>query len=219
MTQMYPAGAPPNKELADTWTWDFFLQARREMPQGRPPVRRRAGQTGDTANWVGAVFNSHGAELVDKDGNTTVKSRTVKAGAGLVQAARAVLAAERLFAWDDSSQQQGADLGPGALIFNPPSAWAVACATRRRSPSSAGTSRRRRGRRAGFDPAATVVSGAYGSSRQNKAAAKSLVLFLWSKESVEQAAAGGGRGYDIPPFAKLARLQDLGRGSAAQGRL
>jgi hypothetical protein len=27
LTQMYPAGAPPNKELADRWTWDLFLQA------------------------------------------------------------------------------------------------------------------------------------------------------------------------------------------------
>ncbi|MBV9201414.1 MAG: ABC transporter substrate-binding protein, partial [Alphaproteobacteria bacterium] len=27
LTQMYPAGASPNKELADRWTWDLFLQA------------------------------------------------------------------------------------------------------------------------------------------------------------------------------------------------
>src|SRR5690348_9659517 len=27
LTKMYPAGAPPDKELADKWTWDFFLTA------------------------------------------------------------------------------------------------------------------------------------------------------------------------------------------------
>ncbi len=31
LTKMYPAGAPPDKELTDNWTWDFWLKGRREM--------------------------------------------------------------------------------------------------------------------------------------------------------------------------------------------
>src|SRR4051812_13153671 len=27
VTKMYPAGAPPDKELQDQWSWDFFMQA------------------------------------------------------------------------------------------------------------------------------------------------------------------------------------------------
>ena len=32
----------------------------------------------DAVNWVGAVFPAYGAELVDKDGNITVKSDATK---------------------------------------------------------------------------------------------------------------------------------------------
>ena len=42
------------------------------------PSGCRSGQTGDSANWVGAVFTAYGADLVDKDGNITVKSEPVK---------------------------------------------------------------------------------------------------------------------------------------------
>ena len=35
------------------------------MPLGRPS---------DAVDWVGAVFASHGAQLVDQEGNITVKS-------------------------------------------------------------------------------------------------------------------------------------------------
>ena len=31
LTKMYPAGAPPDKELADKWTWDTFLDGGREV--------------------------------------------------------------------------------------------------------------------------------------------------------------------------------------------
>ena len=76
---MYPAGAPPDKELADKWTWDFLARGGREMLT-RPAFRSgcRSARPANSMNWVGAMFAAHGAELVDKDGNITVKSDATK---------------------------------------------------------------------------------------------------------------------------------------------
>ena len=35
VTKMYPAGAPPDQQLADNWTWDVLSRGRRKMLQGR----------------------------------------------------------------------------------------------------------------------------------------------------------------------------------------
>src|SRR5689334_489124 len=34
ITKMYPAGAPPDKELQDQWTWDFFTEAAKKCAKG-----------------------------------------------------------------------------------------------------------------------------------------------------------------------------------------
>src|ERR1700756_4893407 len=67
LTKMYPAGAPPDKELTDSWTWDFFLAAAEKCFKAGYPFGMPLGQTGDSVNWVGAVFNAYGAVLVDQE--------------------------------------------------------------------------------------------------------------------------------------------------------
>ena len=106
---MYPAGAPPDKELTDNWTWDFFLDAAEKCHKAGYPFGLPLGQTGDTRNWVGAVFNAYGAELVDKDGNITVKSDATKQVLEWFKKLVPVLPPD-VFAWDDVEQQQVADL-------------------------------------------------------------------------------------------------------------
>src|SRR5205814_10398292 len=69
------------------------------------PFGLAIGQTGDTANWVGAVFNAYGAQLVDKDGNTTVKSDAVKQVLAWFQKLVPFLPPD-VFAWDDSSNNR-----------------------------------------------------------------------------------------------------------------
>src|SRR5258708_39442735 len=44
ITEMYPAGGPPNKELADNWNWDTFLTAAMKCfaagsPNGLPAAK------------------------------------------------------------------------------------------------------------------------------------------------------------------------------------
>ncbi len=66
LTKMYPAAAPPDKALADNWTWDFFLAAAEKCFKAGYPFGMPLGQTGDSVNWVGAVFAAYGAVMVDQ---------------------------------------------------------------------------------------------------------------------------------------------------------
>jgi len=68
---MYPPGAPANKELADKWTWDAFLDAAEKCAKGGYPFGMPLGQTTDSVDWVGTVFNAYGAQFVDSVGERT----------------------------------------------------------------------------------------------------------------------------------------------------
>jgi ABC-type glycerol-3-phosphate transport system substrate-binding protein len=200
LKQMYPADAPPNKELTDKWTWDFFLQAAEKCHKAGHPFGVALGQTGDTANWVGAVFTSYGAELVDKDGNTTVNSPAVKQVLEWFKRLVPVLPPD-VFAWDDSSNNKALISGQAAFIFNPPSAWAVAVRDAPKVAEQCWHFPSPKGPKGRFDPSNPSFWGIWKFS-QNKTAAKSLTRFLWERSSVEQLVAGS-KGYDIPAFAKL----------------
>jgi len=204
LTQMYPAGAPPNKELTDKWTWDFFLQAAEKCHKAGHPFGLAIGQTGDTANWVGAVFAAYGAELVDKDGKITVKSEPVKQVLDWFKRLVPFLPPD-VFAWDDSSNNKALISGQAALIFNPPSAWAVAVRDAPKVAEQCWHFSSPKGPKGRFDPAQPSFWGIWNFS-PNKAAAKSLALHLWQKESVEQLVAGS-HGYDIPCFGSLRQFK------------
>jgi ABC-type glycerol-3-phosphate transport system substrate-binding protein len=194
LTQMYPAaGGQPNKELTDKWTWDFFLQAAEKCQKAGHPFGMPLGQTGDSANWIGAVFNAHGAELVDKDGNITVKTEPVKQVMEWFKKLVAVLPQD-VFAWDDSSNNK-------ALIMNPPSAWAVAVRDAPKVAEQCWHFPSPKGPKGRFDPAQPSFWGIWNFS-PNKSAAKSLALYLWETPQVEQLVAAS-KGYDIPAFGSL----------------
>src|SRR5579884_470215 len=125
LTQMYPAEKPPNKELTDKWTYDFFLQAAEKCAKGGYPFGLPIGQTSDSANTIGATFRAFGAELVDKDGNITVKSDPVRQVLEYYKKLVPHLPQD-VFAWDDAGNNKWLISGKGALIQNPPSAWALA---------------------------------------------------------------------------------------------
>jgi len=205
LTQMYPAsGAGGNKELTDKWTWDFFLTAAEKCNKAGHPFGLALGQTGDTANWLGALFNAYGAELVDKDGNITVKSDPVKQVLEYMKKLVPQLPSD-VFAWDDSSNNKALISGQAALIFNPPSAWAVAVRDAPKVAEQCWHFSSPKGPKGRFDPAQPSFWGIWKFS-PNKAAAKSLALHLWEKESVEQLVAAS-HGYDIPCFGTLRQFK------------
>jgi ABC-type glycerol-3-phosphate transport system substrate-binding protein len=200
LQQMYPAGASPNKELTDKWTWDFFLTAAEKCFKAGYPFGMPLGTTNDSVNWVDAVFRTHGAFLVDVEGNITVKSDAVRQVLGWFQKLVPVLPPD-VFAWDDASNNKWLISGKGALIMNPPSAWAVAVRDAPKVAEQCWTFPSPKGPKGRCDPGVPFFWGIWKFS-QNKAAAKSLLTFLSQRSSAEQLVAAS-HGYDIPPFANL----------------
>ena len=72
-----------------------------------------------------SVLRAHGAQMTDKDGNITVKSDATKQVLEWFKKLVPVLPPD-VFAWDDASNNKALISGQSSLIFNPPSAWAVA---------------------------------------------------------------------------------------------
>jgi ABC-type glycerol-3-phosphate transport system substrate-binding protein len=104
-------------------------------------------------------------------------------------------------AWDNASNNKYLISGKGALIMNPPSAWAVA---KRDAPQVAeqlwthGMPAGPNGRYAPFLP---YFWGIWNFGK-NKSAAKDLVLHLSQRSAVEKMVVASA-GYDLPAFEKL----------------
>ncbi|MBV9828078.1 MAG: extracellular solute-binding protein [Alphaproteobacteria bacterium] len=199
--KMYPAGGPPDKELADNWTWDTFLDAAGKAAKGGSPFGMPMGQVAtDATDWVGAVFASHGAFLMDKDGNITVKTDQVKQVLEWFKKAVPLFPADT-FAWDDAGNNKWLVSGKGALIMNPPSAWAVAVRDMPKIAEQLWTFASPKGPKGRYEPSQPWFWGTWSFS-PNKAAAKSLLTHLSSRESAEKFVAAS-HGYDLPPWANL----------------
>ena len=193
----------------------------------RPPprsCRRRAipiglglGQTTDSIDWVGALFHSFGAELVDAKGNIIVKSNdAVKQVLEYMQRLVKVMPQD-VFAWDDASNNKYIISGQGSMIMNPPSAYAVA---KRDNPKVAeqlyDVPDADAARRAASRPTCPS-SGASGTSRRTSPRRRACSSHLLQRANVEKIVDGEHR-LRHPVVREHAQLQDLGAGGAAEGR-
>jgi ABC-type glycerol-3-phosphate transport system substrate-binding protein len=198
--KMYPAGGPPDKALADKWTWDAFLDAAAKCNKAGNPFGIGLGTTADSVDTMGTVFGAYGAELVDAKGNITVKSDNVKQVLEYMKKLVAVLPPD-VFAWDDSTNNKWLVSGKGALIMNPPSAWAVAKRDAPKVAEQLWSFPAPSGPKGRMQPYLPYFWGIWKFSK-NKAAAKSLMMHISERGAVEKMVAAS-QGYDIPAFAKL----------------
>jgi ABC-type glycerol-3-phosphate transport system substrate-binding protein len=200
VTRMYPAGAPPDQALADAWTWEGFLAAAEKCAKEEHPFGMPLSTWSDSVNWVSAVFAAHDAQLVDGEGNITVKSERVKAVLEWFKRMVPFLPSS-VFAWDNAANNKWLISGKGALIMNPPGAWTVAVRDAPKVAEQLWTFHSPKGPKGRFDPCNFGFWGIWNFSA-NKTAAKSLLVFLSTRSSVEKLVAGS-HGVDIPPFEKL----------------
>jgi ABC-type glycerol-3-phosphate transport system substrate-binding protein len=202
LTEMYPAGKPANDQLADKWTWDFFVAAAEKCFKAGQDhlIGVGLGGTNDSVAWVDPVFRSHGAAMVDQEGNITVKSDATRQVLEWFKRLVPYMPKDA-FAWDDASNNKYLISGQGALIFNPPSAWAVAVRDAPKVAEQLWTFPTPKGPKGRFDAAVPFFWGTWKFS-PNKSAAKSLLTFLCQRSSVDQTVAAS-HGYDIPPFEGL----------------
>jgi len=200
VTQMYPAGQPANKELADKWDWNFFLSAAEKSFKGGHPFGMPLGGSSDAVDWVGAVFASHGATLVDDKGEVTVKSDATRQVLEWFKKLVPFLPPD-VFAWDDASNNKILVSGQSALIMNPPSAWAVAKRDAPKIAEQLWTFPAPKGPKGRFDATIYYYWGIWNFSK-NIPAAKSLLAYLTTRENQEKLV-NASSGFDLPPFASF----------------
>ena len=199
--EMYPAGSPPK---ADNWTTDTFLKAAEACHKGGMPFGIGLGETSDNVDTAGAFFLAFGAQLVNAKGDLSVKTDEVRQVLEFYKKLISFLPPD-VAAWDDASNNKWLIAGKGALIMNPPSAWAVA---KRDAPQVAeqlwthGFPVGPKGRFAPFLPYFWNIW----SFSKNKEAAKSLLVHLSKPESIEKMVVASG-GYDLPAYSKLTTLK------------
>ncbi len=103
--------------------------------------------------------------------------------------------------YDDASNNRALISGKSALIFNPPSAWAVAMRDAPNVAKDCWTFPSPSGPKGRFTSYLPYFWGVWQFS-QNKAAAKDLIEYLMQRPQVE-ARCTAVMGYDLPPFEKL----------------
>jgi ABC-type glycerol-3-phosphate transport system substrate-binding protein len=146
------------------------------------------------------LFAAFGAEVMNAKGDITVKSDAVREVLEYAQKLVKFLPADAV-SYDDASNNRALISGQSALIWNPPSAWAVA---KRDAPTVAAdcwTFPAPKGPKGRFVPLGAFSWGVWNFS-PNKSAAKELIEFLCQREQVE-ARCNASLGYDIPPFASM----------------
>jgi ABC-type glycerol-3-phosphate transport system substrate-binding protein len=198
---MYPAGSPP---AADNWTFDTYLKAAEACHKAGVPFGIGLGQTSDSVDTAGAFFQGFGAELVDAKSNVKVKTDEVRQALDYCKRVAQFYPPDAP-SWDDAANNKWLVSGKGALIMNPPSAWAVAKRDAPQVAEQCWTHGFPAGPKGRFGPFLPYFWGIWNFGK-NKSAAKSLLVHLSQPSAVEKLVAASG-GYDLPSFANLTTLK------------
>ena len=186
---------------AENWNWDTFLKAAEACQKANAPFGLPMGQFTDAVDWVGALFLSYGARVTDEKGNPTIRGND-KLKQVIDYAVRlSKFLPNDVWAWDDASNNRALISGRSALVFNPPSAWAVAKRDAPQVAEKCWTVPMPAGPEGRFLAYLPFTTGIWAFGR-NKMAAKALLEFLSQRESAEVQSNISG-GYDIPPFPSM----------------
>src|SRR5947209_5022922 len=210
---LYPAGSPPK---AEAWTLDAMLKAAEACHKGGHPFGIGLGVTADNVDTAGAIFQSFGANLVDAKGNVAVKSDPVRQALEYYKKLAQWLPPDAP-AWDDSSNNKWLVSGKGALIMNPPSAWAVAKRDAPQVAEQLWTHGFPSGPKGRFAPFIPYFWGIWNFSKSIPAA-KSLLVHLSTRSAAEKMVAASG-GYDLPSFASFTNFKTWAEEGPPKGTL
>lgn len=196
---MYPA-RDEHTAMADQWTYERMLTAAEACHKVGKAFGIGVGTTGDSVDTAGSMFAAYGAELVNAKGEITIKSDNVRQVLEYAQRLVKFLPPDAV-SYDDASNNRALISGNSALIWNPPSAWAVAM---RDNPAIGGdcwTFPAPSGPKGRFVPYIPFFWGTWKFSK-NKSAGKDLIEFLSSRAMVEERCIAVA-GYDLPPFESM----------------
>ena len=199
IVKMYPTAADPSPE-AENWTYDTFLKAAEACQKAKMPFGMGLGTTPDSVDTAGAIFAAFGAEVITAKGEVNVRSDQVRQVLEYAQRLVKFLPADAV-SYDDASNNRALISGQSALIWNPPSAWAVAKRDAPKVAEDCWTFPAPRGPSGRFVPLGAFAFGIWNFS-PNKTAAKELIEFLSQRDNVE-ARCNVVQGYDVPPFMSM----------------
>ncbi|HEX2940548.1 MAG TPA: extracellular solute-binding protein [Rhodopila sp.] len=196
---------PPKDEktpLQAQWTWENFLKyAELAQKEGMTfAMGMGGGLNTDATDVHGAIFAAFGGSLVDGKGQSQLRSAGTRQAMEYAQRLVKFYPADAV-SYDDASNNRALISGKTALIFNPPSAWAVAKRDAPQVAADCWTFPVPAGPKGRFIPSLMFFWGVYNFS-SNKSAAKDLLEHLMQRENVE-ARDIASEGYDLPPYAKL----------------
>jgi ABC-type glycerol-3-phosphate transport system substrate-binding protein len=201
LRDMFPAeDSKVDKAKQATWNWDLYLGCAEKLYKAGYPVGLPMGQTADSVDWVGALFNSFGVVMVDEKDNIKVNSAETRQALEYLKKLMAVNPPE-VYAWDDAGNNRWIISGKGSGIMNPPSSWAVA---KRDNPTVAEkiwTHAMPTGPKGRFVGQTPQFYGVWSFSK-NKQAAKDLLLHISQRDSMRQLVAAS-IGYDLPSFKSM----------------
>ena len=198
LRDIFPADeAQHDQAKIATWTWDTYLASAEKLFKAGYPIGLSMGQTADSVDWVGALFNSYGVVMVDAKDNIRINSDETRAVLEYVKKLMAVNPPE-VYAWDDAGNNRWLISGKGSGIMNPPSAWAVAKRDNPKVAENCWTHPMPKGPKGRFVGQLPTFYGVWRFS-QNKPAAKELLLHLSQKASVARLV-DASFGYDLPAF-------------------
>ncbi len=203
VTKWYPA-APSTPAAAADWTYDTQLKAAEACFKAGFPFAFGCGPTTDSCQTWGATFGAFGAHLLDAKGNITVDSDNVRKVLEYAKKMLPFLPSDTV-SYDDASNNRALISGKSAMIWNPPSAWAVAKRDAPQVAEDCWTFPNPRGPNGRLVPLRPYFWGIW-QFAQNKSAAKELITYLSQREQVEVLAEAV-VGYDIPPFLSMSDLK------------
>ena len=199
VVKMYPADAGATPE-ANNWTYDSFLKAAEACNKAKMTFGIGLGTTADSVDTAGSLFAAFGAELISAKGDVTVHTDPVRQALEYAQQLVKHLPPDAV-SYDDASNNRALISGKSALIWNPPSAWAVAKRDAPKVAADCWTFPAPKGPKGRFLPLGAFSWGIWNFS-SNKTAAKELIEYLSQRENVE-ARCNVVSGYDVPPFASM----------------
>jgi ABC-type glycerol-3-phosphate transport system substrate-binding protein len=192
--------APSTPAASADWTYDTQLKAAEACAKAGFHFGFGCGGTTDSNQTWGATFGAFGADLVDAKGNITVDSDNVKMALEYAKRMVPFLPADTV-SYDDASNNRALISGKSAMIWNPPSAWAVAKRDAPQVAEDCWTFPNPRGPKGRFVPMRPYFFGLW-SFAQNKPAALDLLRYLGEREHMETLTTAV-FGYDIPPYLSM----------------
>ena len=179
-----------------------MLPGRRGLQEGEHAVRDRARRRRPNSSTPPAALRAPTTRRwwIAK-GNIQVESDKVRQVLEYAQKLVKFLPADAV-SYDDASNNRALISGKSALIFNPPSAWAVAKRDAPQIAADCWTFPAPAGPAGRFVPHLPYFWGIW-KFGQNKSAAKDLIAYLMRARRRSRQRCNAVIGYDLPPFASM----------------